>query len=150
MPKILEDHGPEGIDRDVKEIKTLGLLLVRYHKTEQDRKDLAILRSRIIPVRGYDVAVTYLKERYSDHDQDVLTMSARDHPFLPFGVVMEIAVKFLGDRYLTLEESFVLGRKIYQWDVCLTPDGEAVPFAHEDGQETRTFAGVEYVFLPST
>ena len=137
------------IDQDIFEMKRLAAHLCKYEKTEQDKKDLAILKVRELLVYGYELTVVFSREQCTDGRLDTLQISSKYQPFLPFNVLCEVAIKFLGDKGLGLVEYIISGKKIYVWNAAFDLNDNPMPVPDNKNYESRNYGGLDYTYAPS-
>lgn len=134
----------------VKEMKQIGEDLIPYNfplapqSVEEKYNDY---KTREILIDGYDVVLHYSKSDYGNYFSETIQILGLESPFLPFALVMKVAVKFLGFDNLALVELFKDNRKIYCWTTNVAKDGEVLVSPHFDDAEHCVFEGVEYVYL---
>lgn len=121
--------------KEVEEMKSLAQYLTSYTPPLHPRDaDISWLKSREICVDGIKILTNYSIADHGDLKPCILTMSAKNMPFLPFTIVCKVAKMFLGTEELTLYEYTKDGSKIYSWmlllrknkPVCVEPASDKV------------------------
>ena len=131
-------------------MKRIAEIILPYQKTKEDESDLVPLKTRDISVNGYEITFFFTMERHHDCCIMTLQMYSKNQPFLPFRVICDCAVKFLGDKELGLSEFIVLGRKLYVWSVAVDQDGTPIPIPARPKIEARSYDGIDYMKAPAT
>lgn len=136
------------------ELKQLGKILIphNYPKSLSDEKeeDLLVFKSRKFNIDGYAVIAHYQRCDYDTYFMDVLQLYGDYSTFLPISVNCKLAKMFLGDKELSLIETYKEMKKIYCWTVYLDMDEKVLPCpSRKKGEMTfRTHGGLKYSYIP--
>jgi hypothetical protein len=138
----------------ISEMQKIARFLLKYQKTKEDISTLSILKTRELNVFGYDITFNYSIDRVvntveqQDYELHTLHLYSKYFPFLPFNIVSESAIKFLGDKELGLLEFIVSGRKMYCWSCLFNAFGVACPLpeATNGDVERRKYGDLEYFY----
>lgn len=136
-------------DREVESMRRMAEFLQKYQKTPEDKADVAILATRELTFRGYDITFYLSKEKYPDCDIWTIQIYSKYQAFLPFSLVCDCAIRFLGYHDLGLTEVMVLGRKLYVWSVAVDKDGTPIPVPQRPEVEVRSYDGLIFSKAPS-
>lgn len=142
-------------ERKLKEIaanmRSLGNMLIPYTYPRTFVSlfdgDLDVFREREIYVDGYSLIIYYQKSDYSHYVLESLQVYNKVGPFLPFCVVLKVAVEFLGAEGLSLVEIFKSNRKIYCWSLATDHQGSPIELPYEADGESCVFDGVPYFYI---
>lgn len=142
-------------ERKLKEVasnmRSLGNMLVPYTYPQTFASlfdgDLDVFREREIYVDGYSLIIYYQKSDYSHYIIESLQVYNKIGPFLPFCIVLKVAVEFLGAEGLSLVEVFKSNRKIYCWSVATDHQGSSIELPYEADGEGCVFEGVPYFYI---
>lgn len=145
----------ESLGEVVRRLKAVADICYQHQHSREDEADLAVLKKCPVVVDGYEIELVYSR----DHQQfpgggfDLLTLQVHSKyvPFLPFRLVADLAVRFLGDDGLSLSEFHLLGRKVYIWSRAASPTTGRpihVPL-HRQVQACR-YGGLEFSKAPPT
>ncbi len=138
------------LDNEIASMKRMAEYLMPYCHNAQDKADVAILATREICVYGYDISFYLSKDYYLDQCIWVLQIYSKHQSFLPFSLVCECAVKFLGNRELGLSEYIVSDRKLYVWSLAVDKDGTPIPIPSRPEVEERNYDGLTFRVSKST
>jgi hypothetical protein len=98
--------------------------------TREEEVAIAELKKRKVVVNGYHIGLYYNECQYGKYLLNSLQVFGRSHPYLPFDLVTDVAVRFLGKHKLSLIEVPYEGksstRKIYVWTVYYGTESVAV------------------------
>lgn len=133
----------------IEQIKSLGNFLVEYTfpLTSYEVELLTIpLRDNEITIDGYDIRCSYNKSKQEDHYLETLQIIGKDFPFLPFNVVCNLAILFLGETNLSFIDLVKDGRKIYVWTCRRDFKNKKIPPKNEDVSEAD-YEGFHYHIL---
>jgi len=84
--------------------------------------DIAVLKTIDgIDVDGYSVVIYFNRADYDDYYLETLQVYGKYTPFLPFPIVVKLALHILGGHELRFTEFYQDGRKMYCWTVCRIP-----------------------------
>jgi len=112
----------KSLEQNVKEMKAFGAFLMPYNfpkVSPECEDDVGFIKSRELTVDGYNVVVYYSKADWTEHYLEILQITGRHIPFMPFSLVCKIGKIFLGDRELSYVDFIKDGRKVYCWTVVL-------------------------------
>ena len=142
----------KNIDEIVKETKALGEVLLPYTrpKVSQDyENDVNALRSKEIVIDGYHLVIFYSKSEWNDYFVEVLQMTGRYVPFLPFGLVCKIGKKFFGEKHLSYVDFIKDSQKTYCWTLATdkTQNPIPAPYREEILSNDCTYEGLCYKCL---
>jgi hypothetical protein len=138
------------LDMVVNEMKRIGEDLIPYNfplapaSVEEKYNDH---KMREVLIDGYDVVLHYSKSDYGEYFTETIQILGLENPFLPFCLIVKIAVKFLGNNNLALVEIFKDNRKIYCWTTNVGKDGEVILSPYQDDAEHCVYEGVDYIYL---
>lgn len=136
------------------ELKRLGKVLIPYNypknSSEDQDDDLLIFKSRKFLVDGYSVVGHYQRCNYDEYFMDVLQLYGDYSTFLPINVNCKLAKMFLGDKEISLIETYKEMKKIYCWAVYLDMEENVLPCpVRKKGEMTfRTHGGLRYSYIP--
>lgn len=132
------------LKQHIEEMKNLAEILIPYTPPKYPKDDdISWFKSRDIIVDGIPIIAHYSIIDYGDLKPIVLTIGAKNSPFLPFGLVCKIARMFLGNENLSLFEYTKEGSKIYSWMV-LFQEGIAVKNSQIENAEHENYNGFDY------
>lgn len=137
----------KNLAQNVKEIKSFGNFLMPYNfpKTSlEDEDDIGFIKSREIVVDGYTVVVYYNKADWTEHYLEILQITGRYSPFLPFSLVCKIGKRFLGDKELAYVDFIKDGRKVYCWTCVLNLENCPIPNPHKPDVYDCSYEGFCY------
>lgn len=135
------------VDKQIKEIKDLGNVLMNYNfpqKSKRDEETLNVLKTSNMCTDGYDVVIHYNKSFYNKFYLESLQVLGRYTLFLPFCLVCKIAQKFLGNQHLSFIETFNEDRRVYCWTLLTDKEFNAIPASNKDVVENCVYEGFEY------
>lgn len=119
----------KSLPQNVKEVKAFGAYLMPFNfpKVSPENEDeIGCIKSREIVVDGYEVAVYYNKADWTDHYLEILQITGKYVPFLPFSLVCKIGKSFLGDKELSYVDFIKDSRKVYCWTCVLNLNNEPI------------------------
>jgi hypothetical protein len=128
LTKKFDDH--------VKEMKSFGEILIPHNRPKvslEDEQDINYIKSREVMVDGYNVVVYYSISERDSHFLEVIQITGRYTPFLPFSIICKIGRKFLGDKYLSYMDFVKDGRKVYCWTVATDTNHKSIPAIYKEG-----------------
>lgn len=131
-------------EAEIQSMKRMAEYLSPYCNNAQDKADVAVLATRELCVHGYDISFYLSKDRHRDCHIWNLQMYSKHQGFLPFSLVCECAIKFLGSRELGLCEFMILGRKLYVWSLAVDKDGTPIPIPPRPEVEARSYDGLTF------
>lgn len=134
----------------IKEIREFGQFLMPYNfpKTSpEDEEEISILKSKDLTVDGYNIVISYSKADWDTHYLEVVQISGRYSPFLPFSLVCKIGKKILGDKHLSYVDFIRNERKVYCWTVVLDRDNNPIPGPFKEELTDCTYEGLTYRLL---
>lgn len=139
----------KSFDEVVRETKSLGELLMQYsqpHKSKEYEEDIQCLKVREITVDGYSVVICYSKNDWPHHYMEVLQITGKYTPFLPFSLICKIGKKFFGEMYLSYVDFIKDDRKTYCWTVASDKSNNPipVPYRKEILLDDREYEGLFY------
>ncbi len=120
----------KNFDEVVKELKSFGEFLMPYNRplvSQADEDDISCLKAREIVVDGYNLVVYYSKADWGNHYLEIVQVTGRYMPFLPFSLVCNIGKKFLGDQQLSYVDFLRGNRKSYCWTVARDKSNNPIP-----------------------
>lgn len=120
----------KNIDEVAKEMKSFGEFLMQYSSpkvSQEDDSDVGVIKQREVTVDGYVVVIYYSKNDWPTHYMEVVQVTAKHMPFLPFSLVCKIGKKYLGDAYLSYVDYFRDNRKTYCWTVASDKENNRIP-----------------------
>lgn len=123
------------LDENVREIKSFGNFLMQYSKPKvslEDDADVDCLRAREVTIDGYSVVIHYAKSDWPTHYLEVLQVTGKYVPFLPFSLVCKIGRKFLGDKHLSYLDRTKEDRKTYCWTVASDKTNNPIPVPYKN------------------
>lgn len=140
------------INKIVQEMKNMGELLLPYNYPKKPfsyEEYINVLKTKEIVVDGHFLILNYTKSDYDSYFLETLQLFSRTHPFVPFELVVNVAVKFLGKDNIFLVELFSDGRKIYCWLKATKNDGSAIdcPSAMGSTVTECEFNGFKYNYI---
>lgn len=139
------------LEQKINMLKTLGEHLVPYNyprASQQEDLQVHYLKHIDIEVDGYKLQIHYNKADYGDKALITFQITGRNNPFLPFLLVLKVARKCLGDKYLSLLEIYRDKRKIYCWTLVQDNDGNPIQYPYEEDQVTHLeYGGFEYTYM---
>lgn len=139
-------------DEVVKETKSFGLFLMPYSTPKvspEDDDDIKCLKGKEVIVDGYTVVIYYSKNDWPTHQMEVLQITAKYAPFLPFSLVCKIGKKFLGDKHLSYVDFLKEDRKTYCWTVASDKTNNPIPapYKKESLSDDCVYEGLCYKCL---
>jgi len=142
------------IESSIRELKNLGKILIPYNyphqNSEEIEEDLLIFKSRKFIIDGYSVIAHYQRCDYGDYYMDVIQLYGDYSTFLPISVNCKLAKLFLGDKELSLIETYKQQKKIYCWTVYLNKEEKVIesPIRKEGDFFHRFYDGFKYFYIP--
>lgn len=135
----------------VKQIRAFGEFLMPYNypqRSPQDEEDIVCLKIREVTIDGYSLVLFYSKSDYDKHYLEVVQVTGKYIPFLPFSLVCKVGRKFLGDKELSYVDFLKEDKKIYCWTVFRDKKNNAipVPYVKEDVAD-HFYEGLNYKSL---
>jgi hypothetical protein len=139
-------------DEVVKEMKSFGLFLMPYSAPKVSPEDddaVKFLKGKEVIVDGYTVVIYYSKNDWPTHQMEVLQITAKYAPFLPFSLVCKIGKKFLGDKHLSYVDFLKDDRKTYCWTVASDKTNNPIPapYKKESLSDDCVYEGLCYKCL---
>jgi len=134
------------LDKCVKELKAIGKYLIPYTfpmASLEFEKDIKILKQTEVTIDGYDVILSYSKADYEDSFSEILQIQPQYYPFLPFNLLCKIAVRFLGDKNLSLIEVIKDKKKLYCW-ILQTDKFDGSPIEPESKSSVKIYQNMKY------
>ncbi len=95
--------------------------------SQADDDDIGCLKLREAIIDGYSVVVYYSKNDYPNNYMEVVQVTAKYAPFLPFSLVCKVGKKFLGDKYLSYVDFVRENRKTYCWTLASDKFNNPIP-----------------------
>lgn len=138
------------LDEHIEEMRNAAHTLVPYTYPlvdEHDDKVVSPLKQRRVNVDGYEVLVMFSRSDYGENFVENLEIVALYSPFLPMHVVCKLATRFLGGHHLLHYSSYLEGRKVYVWKVCLDRRGCPIPLDVDDC-EFKEYQGLRFCYAP--
>jgi len=141
----------KNLDEVAPNMKSLGNMLIPYTYPRSLSSiidtDLDIFREREIYVDGYSIIIYYQKSDYGHYFLETLQVYNKIGPFLPFSVVLKLAMKFLGTDGLSLVELFKSDRKIYCWSLATDHYGKLIDLPYDADGENCSYEGIPYFYI---
>jgi len=139
-------------DDVIKEMKSFGELLIPYNTprvSQVDEDEICIIKTREVAVDGYNTVIYYSKSDWADYYIEILQVTGRYTPFLPFSLVCKIGKKFLGERYLSYVDFLRDNRKTYCWTVASDKSSTPIsaPYKKEIVSDDCVYEGFCYKCL---
>lgn len=134
----------------VEQLKRLGTRLIPYNfplAPQEWEKDISPLKKADLTVDGYDLTIHYNMAKYQDYYLETFQVMGQHFPFLPFHLVVKLAVKALGTQHLSLVEFYQDNKKVYCWSVCKDDDGTITDKPIVGRSELCEFEGFNYHYL---
>jgi len=125
----------KSFDDIVKEMKSFGNFLMPYSQPKVDQaeeEDINILKSREVVIDGYSVVVHYNKNDWPTHYMEIVQISGKYTPYLPFYLVCKIGKKFLGNKHLSYLDYSKDGRKTYCWTLATDKANNPMPTPYRE------------------
>ncbi len=122
------------LDKTIREMKNLGETLVPYSfpkVSNQDEDQISLLKTRDVVVDGYPVVVHYNQCRNGDRTQETFQCLGVKAPFLPFTLVIKLAVRFLGKSDLFFVNPVINNKRVYVFTIHRDRDGNMVQPTHK-------------------
>jgi hypothetical protein len=144
---------PKPLDQIVQEMKSFGQFLSPYTwpytwpKVDDD-EDINFLKTREETIDGYNVVIYYSKFEHPEWNTELVQITGRYIPFLPFYLVCKIGKKFLGEKHLSYIDFFKDERKVYCWTIYTDKNKNVLPASTKESSE-RVYEGLEYTFVDS-
>jgi hypothetical protein len=141
----------KSFDEVVRDMKSFGAFLAPYSRpkvSQEDDDDINFMKAKEVTVDGYSLVIYYSKNDWPTHYMEVLQISGKYAPFLPFSLVCKIGRKFLGDKYLSFVE-FMRDRKTYCWTLASDRTNNPIPapYKKETLSDDRVYEGLFYKCL---
>jgi hypothetical protein len=127
--------GFQNLDDNIREIKSFGNFLMQYSRpkvSQEDDADIDVLRMREITIDGYSLVIHYVKSDWLMHYFEVLQITGKYTPFLPFSLVCKIGKKFLGDKHLSYLDIMKEDRKTYCWNLATDKTNNPIPSPYKN------------------
>lgn len=142
----------KNFDEIVKEIKSFGEFLMPYSQPKvspPDDEDVNFIKAREVTIDGYSVVVYYSKNDWPTHYMEVLQITGKYAPFLPFSLVCKIGKKFLGDKHLSYVDFTRDERKTYCWTAASDRTNNPIPapYKQESLSDDCIYEGLCYKCL---
>jgi hypothetical protein len=139
----------KSFDEVVKETKSLGNLLMHYSHPKVSKSDdecIQCLKAKEITVDGYSVVIYYSKNDWPEHYMEVLQITGKYVPFLPFSLICKIGKKFFGEKHLSFVDFLKEDRKTYCWTFASDKSDNPipVPYKAEVLLDDREYEGLFY------
>lgn len=120
----------KSFDEAVREVKALGNVLMQYSRPKVSNEDdacIACLKAREIVVDGYSLVIYYSKNEWPDNYMEMLQITGKYIPFLPFSLVCKIGKKFFGETHLSYVDFIRDDRKTYCWNFASDKFDNPIP-----------------------
>lgn len=142
----------KSFDEIVKEMKSFGTFLMPYSRPkvrQEDDDDVNFMKAKEVTVDGYALVIYYSKNDWPTHYMEILQVTGKYSPFLPFSLVCKIGKKFLGDKHLSLVEFTREDRKTYCWTVASDKTNNPIPapYKKESLSDDCVYEGLYYKCL---
>lgn len=134
---------PKNFDTFVKEMKSFGEFLMPYTNPKVKDDDINFMKARDIILDGYNLVVYYSKVDYKKYYSEILQITSRYAPFLPFSIVCKIGKRFLGNKNLSFVEFIKDNRKVYCWTIFLDRDNNPIEVNRENLLDC-VYEGLQY------
>lgn len=136
-------------DEVVKEIKSFGNYLMVYNQpkvSKEDEGEINFFKIREVLADGYSLILHYNKNDWPTHYMEVLQITSKYTPYLPFSLVCKIGKKFLGDKHLSYVDSFNNDRKTYCWTLATDKESNPIPTPYKKNilSDDRIYEGLCY------
>src|SRR5262249_8698545 len=137
-----------------KDLKSFGLFLMPYSKpktSQEDDDDINFMKSKEVMVDGYSLIIYYSKNEWPTHYMEILQITGKYTPFLPFSLVCKIGRKFLGEKHLSYVDFTQNDRKTYCWTAASDKSNNPIPapYKKEALSDDCIYEGLEYKCLIS-
>jgi len=149
----MSDHS-KNIDKSIKELKNLAKILVPYNypicTLGLQNDDLLIFKTRIFIVDGYSLIAHYQRCDYDKYYLDLLQLYGDYSTYLPLPVICKFAKRFLGNKELSLVETYKENRKIYCWTVYLDKQEGVIsnPYKDQGDWKYGFYDDMKYFYVP--
>jgi len=120
----------KNFDEFVKETKSFGNFLMPYNQPKaspEDEEDINFFKTKEAVIDGYSIVTHYSKNDWPTHYMEVLQVTGKFTPFLPFSLICKIGKKFLGDKYLSYVDFIKDSRKTYCWTLATDKTNNPMP-----------------------
>lgn len=120
----------KSFDETVKEMKSFGAYLMPYSRpkvAQEDDNDINFMKAKEALVDGYSLVLYYSKNDWPTHYMEIVQISGKFTPFLPFSLVCKIGRKFLGEKYLSYVDFMQEDRKTYCWTAASDKANNPIP-----------------------
>ncbi len=139
----------KSFDTVITEMKSFGTFLMPFSQpkvSKEDDEEVSCLKLRETTIDGYSVAVHYSKNDYPTHYMEVVQITGKYSPFLPFSLVCKIGKKFLGDKFLSYVDYLRDDRKTYCWTFATDKSNNPIPapYKKESISDDRVYEGLSY------
>lgn len=142
----------KNLDEAVKDMKSFGTFLMDYSipkVSKPDDEDINFIKTKEFMVDGYTVIVYYSKNDWNTHYMEILQITGKYAPFLPFSLVCKIGKKFLGDKHLSYVDFVADERKTYCWTAASDKGNNPIPapYKKESLSDDYVYEGLCYKCL---
>lgn len=120
----------KSFDETVKDMKSFGAFLMPYSRpkvAQEDDDDINFMKAKEALVDGYSLVLYYSKNDWPTHYMEIVQISGKFTPFLPFSLVCKIGRKFLGEKHLSYVDFMKEDRKTYCWTVASDKEHNPIP-----------------------
>ena len=116
--------------------------------TREKEAEISPQKQKTVVVNGYHVGLYYNECRYGKYTLNSLQVFGKSHSYIPFDLVFDMAMRFLGSHKLSLIEVPHSGKtatkKIYVWTVYYDADGVAVDNPFHTTRSVDEYDGVKF------
>lgn len=140
----------EKLDDVIAGMKSFGEFLMPYNfprVSPTDEDEVNGIKSRETTIDGFNLTLYYSKADWKEHYLEILQISGKYTPFLPFSLVCKIGKKFLGEKYLSYVDFTREGKKVYCWTVVLDRSGNPINGPYKADVENCIYEGFNYTML---
>ena len=140
----------KSLDENIREIKSFGNFLMPYSKPKVSQEDdtaIDVLRVREVTIDGYSVVLHFVKNDWPTHYSEILQITGKYIPFLPFSLVCKIGRKFFGDKHLSYLDMAKDDRKIYCWTLATDKTNNPIPTPCNNQSDDCEYEGLSYKYL---
>lgn len=136
----------ENLQSHVVGMKRLAEMLSQYSYPVRmtDEEDIAVLKQREIVVDGYTIVVYFGIADYGGIVLNVLSLTSKYSPFLPFALLCKVAVAFLGNKELSFVECSKDRQKVYTWMTLVHKNGKPISNEYLSQAKPCSYNGLEF------
>lgn len=140
----------KSLDIFVKEMRSFGEFLIPYNfpkASPLNEDDISFIKTKGIVVDGYNLVVYYSKADKDNHYLEIVQITGKYIPFLPFSLVCKVGKRFLGDKCLSYIDFIKNNRKVYCWTVVLDKENHPTSSLYNNSIADCSYEGLEYRYL---